>query len=82
MTECGDDFFARLEHERRELDDESEQVDKYQRAEVVDYGALGMGGERTKLSLRPLEEYDIEDDTKEIEGRRAGYGRAFETGTE
>ena len=42
-------------------------MDKYQRVEVVDYDAPGMGGEQTKLPLRPPEEYDIEDDTKEIE---------------
>ena len=42
-------------------------MDKYQQVDVVDYDALGMGGERTKLTLRPPEEYDIEDDTKEIE---------------
>ena len=32
----------------------------------MDYDAPGMGGERTKLTLRPPEEYDTED-TKEIE---------------
>ena len=32
----------------------------------MDFDAPGLGGERTKLTLRP-EEYDIEDDTKEIE---------------
>ena len=58
---------TRPEHERPELDDESEPVDKYHRVDVVDYDAPGMGGERTKLTLRPPEEYDIEDDTKEIE---------------
>ena len=58
MTQCDDDFKTRPEHERPELDDESEPVDKYQRVEVV---------KRTKLTLRPPEEYDIEDDTKEIE---------------
>ena len=58
---------TRPEHERPELDDESEPVDKCQRVEVVDYDAPGLGGERTKLTLRPPEEYDIEDDTKEIE---------------
>ena len=57
----------RPEHERPELDDESEPVDTYQRVDVVDYDASGMGGKRTKLTLRPPEEYDIEDDTKEIE---------------
>ena len=50
-----------------ELDDDSEPVEKYHRIEVVVCDALGMGGERTKLTLRPPEEYDIEDDTKEIE---------------
>ena len=34
---------------------------------MVDYDALGLGGEQIKLTLRPPEEYDIEDDTKEIE---------------
>ena len=58
---------TRPEHERPELDDESEPVDTYQRVDVVDYDAPGMGGKRTKLTLRPPEEYDIEDDTKEIE---------------
>ena len=57
---------TRPEHERPELDDESEPVDKYQRVEVVDHDAPGMGGERTKLTLRPPEEYDTED-TREIE---------------
>ena len=33
----------------------------------MDYDAPGMGGERTKLTLRLSEEYDIEDDTREIE---------------
>ena len=42
---------VRPEHERPELDDESEPVDKYQRVEVVDNDAPGMGGERTKLIL-------------------------------
>ena len=58
---------TRPEHERPELGDESDQLDKNQRVEVVDYDAPEMGGERTKLTLRPPEEYDIEDDTKEIE---------------
>ena len=57
---------TRPEHERPELDDESEPVHKYQRVQVVDNDAPGVGGERTKLTLRPPEEYDIEDDTKEI----------------
>ena len=39
--------------------------DKSQRVETVDFDALGLGGERRKLTLRPPEEYDIED-TKEI----------------
>ena len=58
---------TRPEHERPELDDESELVDKHQRVEVVDYDAPGLGGDRTKLTLRPPEEYDIDDDTREIE---------------
>ena len=68
VTQCDDDCFARQrpEHERPELDDESEPVHKYQRVQVVDNDAPGVGGERTKLTLRPPEEYDIEDDTKEI----------------
>ena len=57
---------TRPEHGRPELDDESDLVDKYQRVEVVDHDAPGMGGERTKLTLPPPEEYDTED-TKEIE---------------
>ena len=52
MTECGDDFFARLEHERPELDDESEQVDKYQRAEVVPRGTPGQSDEQ-RVDPRP-----------------------------
>ena len=59
-------YKTRPEHERPELEDESEPVDQYQRVEVVDHDAPGMGGERTKLTLRPPEGYDIEDDTKEI----------------
>ena len=58
---------TRPEHERPQLDDDSDPVDKYQRVEIVDFDAPGLGGERTKLTLRPPEEYDIEDDTKEIE---------------
>ena len=58
---------TRPEREQPQLDDDSEPADKYQRVEMVDYYALGLGGEQTKLTLRPPEEYDIEDDTKEIE---------------
>ena len=62
---------TRPEHERLELDDESEPVDKYQRVEVVDYDAPEMGDERTKPTLRPPEEYDIEM-TPKNRGRRSG----------
>ena len=58
---------TRPEHEWPELDDESEPVDKYQQVEIVDCNAPGMGDDRTKLTLRPPEEHDIEDDAKEIE---------------
>ena len=58
---------TRPERERPQLDDDSEPADKYQRVEMVDYDAPGLGGERKKMTLRPPEEYDIEDDTKEIE---------------
>ena len=58
---------TRTEHERPQLDDDSEPVHKDQRVEIVDYDAPGLGGERTKLTLRPPEEYDTEDNTKEIE---------------
>ena len=33
----------------------------------MDYDAPGMEGERKKLTLRPPEDYDTEDDTTEIE---------------
>ena len=58
---------TRPERERPQLDDDSDPADKYQRVEMVDYDVLGLGSEQIKLTPRPPEEYDIEDDTKEIE---------------
>ena len=49
------------------MDDESERADKNQRVEIVDNEVPGLGGEQPKLTLRPPEEHDTEDDTKEIE---------------
>ena len=34
---------------------------------MIDYDAPGLGGEQTKLTLRPPEECDTEDDAKEIQ---------------
>ena len=44
MTQYDDDCFARQDQNMN--DDESELVDKYQRVEVVDCDAPGMGGTR------------------------------------
>ena len=52
-------LLCKTRHERPELDDESEPLDKYQPVEVR--------GLRRTWNKRPPEEYDIEDDTKEIE---------------
>ena len=58
---------TRPERERPQLNDQSEPADKHRRAEMINYDAPGLGGEQTKLTLRPQEEYDTEDDAKDIE---------------